>query len=349
MSSLPITQITTDNPQKEIWRYLRLFTHEAYVEDFIDDENAKEQVISCLKQAEEIYSISKSASMLTKPILYYTGMQRLAKSLIFLKNPTVNQNDLNHHGLTGGGISSDIENFLGSKIHVAEKGIFKEFSKLTTKNRVLLKKTVYKKGDYHHDERWVIDCEITEFLKSREFKVGDLFKLIPEILALLDYLEVKNDLLIPCHFSVREHPDGRIDSLTSIPKKLDLETLKRKFPELNEYKVAGDDPYTLILTGESKDNLLFPKRVVQAETGELFLINADNDDLLVTDFNVHFLLMFLLSFIARYKSPLLREILEGNKKSENVALIEKFIETSETKFPKLILDEISGKYFVFEP
>jgi len=58
--------------------------------------------------------------------------------------------------------------------------------------------------------------------------------------------------------------------------------------------------------------------------------------------------MFLLCHIARYKAPLLEEIMEGTQKGEYISLIEKFIEVSETKFPKLILDELTGKYFMFE-
>jgi len=343
--SLSIALIRTDNPEKEIWRYLRLFTHESYVEKFIKDENAKKQVTSCVKQAEEFYSLAKSVSMLTKPILYYYGMLRLAKSLIFLKNPTIDQINLKGHGLSGGGVSSD--KFLDSKIHVTKTGIFKEFSKLTTKNRILFKKTVYKQEDYHHDELWVNDCEIAEFLNSSEFQVRDLFLLVPEIFCLLDYLGIENNLLIPCHFSIREHPDGKFDTLMNTVKKLGLEALKKRFPELNEYKVATDDRYGFTLMSKAEDNLVFPKQIVQAETGDLFLINANSDNNAISDLNVHFLLMFLLSFIARYKAPLLTQIFEGKKNSENIALIEKFVETSKTKFPKLILNEISGQYFTF--
>jgi hypothetical protein len=345
--SLSIVQIRSDNPEKEIWRYLRLFTHESYVDKFVKDEKAKAQVVSCLKQAEEIYAVSKSASMITKPILYYYGMQRLAKALIFLKNPKVDQTNLKHHGLSGGGISSRIDNFLDSKIHLASTGIFKEFSKLTTKNRILLKKTVYGKGSIHHDEWWVNDCEITEFLKSSEFEVHDLFLLTPEILCLLDYLGLENDFLIPFHSSVRQHPNGKLDSLMGVTKKLEMETFKKKFPELDKYKIAEEDSYSFTLTSEMEDNLMLPNRMVQAETDELFLISSNSDNNAITDLNVHFLLMFLLSHVARYKAPLLKEILEGNRKSENLALIEKFIETSETKFPWLILNEISGTYFAF--
>ena len=344
--SLSIVHIRTDNPEEEIWRYLRLFTHEPYLESFIKEEKAKAQVVSCLKQAEEIFALSKSASMLTKPILYYYGMQRLAKSLIFLKNPEIQQNILRNHGLTGGGISPNIEDFLDSKIHVSS-GIFKEFSKLTTKNRILLKKTVYDEHDIHHDEWWVDDCEIADFLSSSEFKVIDLFLLIPEIVCLFDYLGFKNDLLIPFHSSIRQRPDRKFDNLLYIAKKFDMETLKKKFPELDEYKTVNEDSQGFTMTSELKDHAMLPKKIVQAETGELFLINSNSCNNAITDLNIHYLLMFLLSHIARYKAPLLKEILEGAKKSENVALIEKFIETSRTKFPKLILNEISGRYFAF--
>jgi hypothetical protein len=273
--SLPITRIRTDNPEKEIWRYLRLFTHEAYVKKFVKDKQAK--------------------------------------ALNFLKNPTIDQNNLKHHGLSGGGVSSNIDKFLDSKLQVAKSGIFQEFSKLTTKNRILLCKTVYE-ADTHHEESWVNDCEIKEFLESSEFKVRDLFLLVPEILSLLYYLGVENNLLIPCHISIRQRPNGKFDCLMNISKKLDLETFKKTFPELNEYKEVQEKSYEFSMMSKLQDNLVFPKRIVQAETRELFLINSDSNNNSITDLNVHFLLMFLLSHIARYKAPLLSEILEGRKR-----------------------------------
>lgn len=339
-----IRTIRTDNPEREIWRYLGLFKHESFVRKFVEDKKAVAQITSCLKQAEEIYALSKSVSMLSKPVLYYYGMQRLAKVLIFLKNPTIDLRNLKHHGLTGGGLSPNVDKFLESKIHVAKAGIFKEFSKLTTKNRVLLSKTIYS-GETHHDESWVNDCAIPDFLESPQFRVGDLFLLIPEILCILQYLEVENNSLIRCHFSIRQHKNGKLDILMNVPKKLDLESLKKAFPELNEYKEVKESPNQFSFISKLQDKLPFPKPMVQSETGEYFLLNVSNN-FAITDLNVHFLLMFILCHIARYKAPLLSEILEA-KKNQNVMLIEKFIETSKTKFPKLILDEIFEEHFVF--
>ena len=139
-----------------------------------------------------------------------------------------------------------------------------------------------------------------------------------------------------------------LETNADLNKKIDLDALKKGFPELNEYRKAKEDAYGLVLTSEGVDSIVLPKQIVQAETGELFLVKADGDNNSITDLDVHFLLMFLLSHIARYKAPLLSEILDGRKSSENVALIEKFISISETKFPKLVLDEISGQYFVFK-
>lgn len=103
----------------------------------------------------------------------------------------------------------------------------------------------------------------------------------------------------------------------------------------------------LLLNCERKDKILFPDQIVQSNIGKTYLINVDSEKV-ITDLNVHFLLMFLLNFIARYKAPLLSELIEGNTRSENIALIEKFIQTSALKFPKLILAELTGTYFLFE-
>lgn len=78
------------------------------------------------------------------------------------------------------------------------------------------------------------------------------------------------------------------------------------------------------------------------------MIAATKNSEKTPDIIVHYILMFLLCHVARYKAPLWKEIMGGTKQGENIALIEKFIAVSETKFPKLVLDELSGKYFIFE-
>lgn len=173
-----------------------------------------------MEQAVEFYELSKAISIYTKPILFFYGMQRLAKALIFFKNPTIEDTNLRTHGITGGGISSKIENFLESRLHISKKGgIFKEFAKLTTKNRILMKDTFYTANDSHHTLFWLFDFENTKFLESSEFKVRDLLFLIPELLDVLFFFKIENTSLIDCQFSTRQHSDGNLDTLANIEKK----------------------------------------------------------------------------------------------------------------------------------
>jgi hypothetical protein len=148
MTVLQIRRIKTGHPERETWRHLSLFSREARITKLVTTETAKNQVISCILQAKEFYSLSKSASILTKPILLYYAMQRLAKALIFLKNPTADPIALRHHGLSGKGIYDESEKFLQNRISNTKTGIFFEFSQNTTDNNILRKKTVYEKGGY---------------------------------------------------------------------------------------------------------------------------------------------------------------------------------------------------------
>lgn len=337
----------TNNSEREIWRYLQLFSKESYVTKLVKEETATDQITSCIRQAREIYSLSRSTSLLTKPVLLYYGMQRLAKALIFLRNPNVNINDLKNHGLSGRGISDKIKKFLDNRIPKNKLGIFPEFSKWTTKNNILLKKTVYKRGGYHYTDDLVHECKIPDFLKASEFKVYDLFSLIPELSDLFNHFKMKNDLLVLCYMSLRQNPDGKTDVLLTVEKKLDLASLKTRFPTIGKYNTFKEHPDRFVIKSTLMDKIEIPSPLVQSETKIPYLITSTNSSNRISDMNVHLILMFFLCHIARYKAPLLKDILEGKVRSEFSALIEKFITVSETKFPKLILDELEEQYFSF--
>jgi len=337
--------LRTNNPEREVWRYLSLFSNKSYIDKLVK-EKAKDQIVSCVRQATEFYSLSKSASILTKPILLYYGMQRLAKALIFLKNPDVNVNDLRNHGLSGAGISDKIDEFLRSKIQKTRRGIFNEFCRLTTRNYALLKRIVYTEQDYHSVVNWIHECNIEDFLNATEFNVRDLFSLVPELFDLFDFLKMEDNLLISCtSLSIRERPNGKLDHLLKVEKKIDLDLLKRKFPNIGKYAEFNEESNEFRIVSRLTDELMIPNPLVQSETKDLFLISSTNDSTRMSDINVHYVLMFFLCYVTRYKAPLFQRIMESDKMS---GLIEKFIEVSETKFPKLILDELTGQYITFE-
>jgi hypothetical protein len=347
MNEIPIFSIRTGNPEKETWRYLQLFSKESYVGKLVKEDAPKNQIIACISQAAEIYNVSKSASILTKPILLFYGMQRLAKALIFLRNPNVNLHDLRTHGLSGSGISDDAEKFLDNNITKAKTGIFSEFAELAIKNTILLNKIVYEEKDYHYTEHWVHICNFQNLDDVSSFTIYDLFSLIPELDSLFYSFKMQNNMLISCNFSFRQHPNHKIDSLLTLLKKLDVTTLKSKFPVLEKYNLVNEEPSHYVMERSMQDDIEMPNRMVQAETKNIFLICPTDESNTLSDLRVHYILMFFLCHVARYKAPLWKKIIEGTTHSANIALVEKFIEVSESKFPKLILDELSNQYITY--
>jgi len=79
---------------------------------------------------------------------------------------------------------------------------------------------------------------------------------------------------------------------------------------------------------------------VQADGGQLFLILDDNP---ISDINIHFAVMFILSNVVRYKPPLWLRMLDTYYKT----IITKFVDVSESKFPNLILNELQQDKMLF--
>jgi hypothetical protein len=312
--TIPIFMVKTDDIEKEIWRHLKLFAYDEYTRKYVRRKLARKQIISCIEQAEEIYSVSKSISLITRPILLYFGMQRLAKALIFMRNPKLslkqNIEKLRDHGLTGGGISDQSKNFLHSKIHVKKEGIFAEFSKLTTKNVVRISKTVYKGMDSHSVTDSLQESDMSEFLRSTEFEVSNLFSLVPELYELSYHLDFKKSI-VPCYYSIRERSNGKIDTLLSIVKIFDLDFLKSSTKIIEEFKNCNEEEHTIVLSRANADKAIIAENLVESNNGDLFLVCPDETCAKISDINVHYLLMFLLNYVARYKAPFLKEIVES--------------------------------------
>lgn len=339
--------IKTNDPLRETWTYLRLFSNESYVSKLVKEEKIKDEIVSCIRQAEEIYNLAKSSSVLTKPILLFYGMQRLAKALIFLKNPEVDINDLRNHGLSGGGISDQIEKFWDNKITKTKKGIFPEFSRWTTKNNVLFQATIYGEDDTHYTNYFVHQSDISGFLNSSEFKIYDLFSLVPELYDLFYIFKMENKLLIHCHFAFRVHPDNKIDELLNIQKKLELDSLKTRFPSIGIFTSFKEQPNQFTISSKRIDEEIFPDPLVETELNETYLIASPSNANNISDLNVHYVLMFLLNHIARYKTRLYTQMMSSKEKSEPITFIQKILEVTEHKFPKLILDQLLEEYFLF--
>jgi len=94
-----IQEIVCEEPNLEIWKYLRYFHDEREtirkIKENFDIKDSKqnanirkqaEQLSYCIQQAEEYYKAAQQVSLATKSLLLYYGSVALSQALILLKN-----------------------------------------------------------------------------------------------------------------------------------------------------------------------------------------------------------------------------------------------------------------------
>lgn len=147
-----------------------------------------------------------------------------------------------------------------------------------------------------------------------------------------DYVAVKERGLFP-----RFH-----DCYCSAPQiylskpKLTLQELFSVIPELRrEYEM---------IYGESSQ--INPHIDPEKEMDTHFTLTKETQKLTLPTLTSHFLAMFLLSSIARYKPTKWLQLITGQKSGE-IFIVKKFLKISERRFPNLIFNELRGKTHLF--
>lgn len=344
-----VNKIQTNDKKREVWTYLGLFSTVDFTKKRLAvihkdlaqnvSETRAPLICSCIRQAREYYRAARSVSILTKPLLLYYGMYSLAKSLIYLNNPTIERGQINHHGLKRPRVSDNVARLLEATTSEC-KGLFRQLSKSASSNRCIIKGTEIFRSSISTDIAFPFQCSFGKLDGKRELALNDLFMALPELFELLFQVEMENDKLLKVDMGLEKNISGNWHRMLAIYKPTDkpitVNFLKNKFPEIdNPNERITEDGECFVFQRSLHDDYrtLLPTALVQADGGQLFLILDDNP---ISDINIHFAVMFILSNVVRYKPPLWLEILDTYYKT----IITKFIDVSESKFPNLILNEL---------
>jgi len=354
---MDIQLIKTKDTETETWTYLELFSIRDYTKeklsamhsDLTPDELDEKAfwINSCISQAREYYTATSSVSFLTKPLLLYYGMYSLAKALIFLKNPRVDLSTLSHHGLMKPKINDSPEEFLNARVKAHEIGVFRHLSRHAQNNRCVI---------VGKEEPWAqiistihigLDACFSELNGGRTFSLDELLMSIPELFDLLLLLGKGNLNLLKIEVDLNKNISGNWFRTLTVYKygnpTITPEFLYGRFPEISKDErcnVENTECFVFSRGFKGDFETLIPKTLVQSSSQELFLASTEKP---ISDINVHFMVMFLLGHIVRYKPPLWQGILRTRYRS----IIDKFIATSERKFPHLILNELLHKTIFF--
>jgi len=165
----------------------------------------------------------------------------------------------------------------------------------------------------------------------------ELLSLVPEIKVEYEtvYKEKSRALkTIKNRFGIRLI-DSEIEKYENL-----AEDLKSFFPEIMTVQQVGSG-----ITLWQKENI----PTIRAVSGEKYLVmplERHNQKLFLPEMSVHFLIMYILGMISRYRPKEWGETIEGEKSGE-IYIIQKFLETVTRKFPNLILNKLWNRDFVF--
>lgn len=357
IKDLDVRIVGTKNEEEELWRYLRLFSQEKFVQEKMKNshqemksdelKNISFRISACIKHAEEYYSAAKSVSLSTKPLLLYYGMYSLAKALIYFREPDIDTNSLKHHGLLYPQFDGTPEEFVNATTVLRPTGVFYHFSKYTQHDYCYFMATEIQAGDIESSFYLWQKAELDRFSENDEFILEELLKGIPELFDVSSLMGIIGMELYKISLDLEKNISGNWNRLLSFYKSKNngftKELLLTKFPELrNDKEIVRETSDIISFDRSLYENwkTLMPTELVQSTSGGKFLASRDNQ---VSDMNANFIVMFILSNIVRYKPPLWQEILDTKYK----IIVETLVSNSERKFPHLILNELFDEIIVF--
>lgn len=345
-----INRIRTLNSIEKTWSYLDRYRSPRYGElklssEFVDHVTLIPQkcvqIADTIVQAKSYFKSANTAPLEISPLLFFYGMESLAKCLILSGDNEYTLDYTNpanrhhrHHGLSNVGTA---------QIHDGSS-LFEESCAVRTTARQI--------GVYN----MLRSCySNTPLPHGYQIDIKSLLSLIPETKP--DYYNFFNDA--PLYWHCDSHFGSRRlggSDQSIVFRDYDYafhreenesyrDTILRRFPEVQtEYERLqdGDDSFRTLQDGNNIDDYIY---ISQLMTNEQYAL-LKKDGFVFSDIDTHYLLMFILSNLVRYNQPKWSNLISRRENSQ-IFMIENFINVASQKFPLLILRELDNYMYDF--
>ncbi|PTX53074.1 YaaC-like protein [Melghirimyces profundicolus] len=347
-----IRAIPCDSPEQKMWNLFLLLENEPLVRSFLEKKyrrsgldrperaafRAAQPLIYYVKQAREYYRAARISSLFARPLLAYYGMMTLTKALVLSRDPDYPRNTaVMRHGVSTAKRKRGYFRFFEDKVRVQRHGLFPELARLKGEEALIGK-------SWSTRELFSLIPEMQDgyrqlFLEETLYPVAVFHAPPDEKQGMAFYLEDR--LLDGLHLT----PRGLAERLNHAGKKGEVRFAweeqreschrfrlfwqHRRVSHVNRWGQGFDHPF--FREDIRGGYYLFVRSVPAAYLPELF---------------VHYLLLFHLSMLCRYEPPLWGEMIYGMT-SEEMVLIEEFLQVTQRKFPNLVLNELFEEKILF--
>jgi hypothetical protein len=336
-------KIWCENSIDRIWGLYLFFENEPNAkkhlfESYIQSEEEKDanrlafenthKFIYFLKQGVSYFKSAQQSELIVRPLLLYYGCTSLMKAIILLKDPHYPRTTtILQHGITTRKRKKSNYVFHEDEIKVQKHGLLPHFAQVVL------------------DQPLVI---------HQKYKVFDLLSLLPELqdsfelvftertMSLLRINKMDSSLQISFNSSMPEH---EIDSQSFI--NLMQEGL------INEtFRLADQGKYRLDITYGSTEGIQewdienSHTQILRDYKGNYYFYFKNSVDI-SNEIIIYNMLMYILGMLCRYDTELWGELL-FTFNSNDMYIIEEFLQLSLRKFPNLILNYLFDETLIFE-
>lgn len=340
---LKFTRIRTEEPYRKMWDTFVFFENEQTANRFLRTQyeklnlsdpqrsayKATAKLIYGIKQAREYYRAAESCDIMTKPLLLYYGMMSLTRAYIAARDPDYpTTTSVLKHGLSTRKLKRDSYQFVDDEIRVQKDGLFVVLHNMlggcmfADRQRIVIKDLLSFIPELSPGFEQLYGppsvCEIEERTSDKQI-LWDLPRWIlhsrgytrDEFLNLLNRTHNQTQIQAegPVFYLTDVDPPGRIHILHSSP--------------VNEHPLQIHDL-----------------------SGKAYLRYPIENDALIPEISLHFMVMFVLGMLCRYETERWGEMILGFS-SQDVYIINEFLNLSMRKFPNLILNELFGENYIF--
>lgn len=347
-----INLLESENPDRKMWdTYIFLENEpscksllmEHYKQQGITEDAHRlafqntDKVIYLIKQAREYYLTASTSHILVKPLLLYYGMVSLVKALLLTHDPYYPRHTrLLKHGVTTKKLKPKNYRFRDDEIRIQKEGLFPLFLHLISEDRDYLNK----------------------------YRVQDLLALLPEVNKAYQRL-YEHQTMVPVHLSNRIQLEERMTTLY-LPDTV-LDTLHVTYSGfisfLNRYNTGSSvfsESHHQTPRGIFQIQWEHPKYVhvndspngfenrlfMQDYKGNFYFLLIHDREKLLPEETIHLMLMYVLGMLCRYETDLWGDLIFSFA-SEDMYIINEFLQISARKFPNLILNLLMQEKFIF--
>jgi len=339
--------IYTENPYQKMWDTFVYFESEPKTKQYlqaiyeqVDQKNGyrlafqnTSKFIYFIKQSREYFNSAEKSNIFVKPLLIYYGMMNLIKAVVLTKDSSYPSNtSVLRHGITTRKLKKSSYQFHDDEIKIQREGLIPLFYTVMTQQPV-------------------------EKIDGQKYKIKELLSILPElydsyktsfheqrIYPLSMSVINKHKLEFHVNKEVLNHYQGNKNSLLS-----ELNTYLHLTSSHFKIEPSSNSTYIISLSSEIELNsqLVQHPMIIMDFKGQYFLKPIIESRLLLPPTMIYYMIMFNLGMLCRYETELWGEIIFSFS-SEDMYIINEFLNNSMRVFPNLILNELFEGIIIFQ-